>query len=169
VGVKYLPWVLAVALGGLAYWQNCYQEKLAVEETKLETVYVERTKTLTRVRQITDSFIKTDTVFRDTTVQRLVKDERAACDAVVEACEKRVANLKKQLRPGWLMLFGEADYALAPFDKPLLKGDLSSKVGISLRIQRDLYLRAYRFQPLAGDTLVRASWNVGIRKDLRLF
>jgi hypothetical protein len=169
VAVKHLPWALVLALGGLAFWQNCYDVSLVKEGVRLDSVYVTDTLRLTRVRRITDSVLKTDTVFRDTTVKRIVADERAICDAKAETCEKRVANLKAQLKPGWLILYGEGNYQPPLYGGPLLKGPLDARAGVMFRVKHRTYLYAGLNQPLTGDTTRRRTVNIGVRKELRIF
>jgi hypothetical protein len=166
--MKYLPWFLILPLAGLAYYQNCHQVKMETETVKMDTVYVERKITQTRVRRITDSILRTDTLFRDTTFKRLIEAERAACDAVVTTCEKRVANLKAQLKPGWLKVFGAFNYQI-PRDEPALKGPLSLQGGASLRLTRNTFLEGYRDLPLTGDSTYKPTWSVRVRQEVRLF
>jgi hypothetical protein len=97
--VKYLPWlaVAALLLFGYGWHERRVGElngKIAhlVRETKrVDTLYKRDTVRLSRVRTVTDSVLRVDTVFRDTTVRRLILGERVACDAVVQTCQQRVA------------------------------------------------------------------------------
>jgi hypothetical protein len=58
-----------------------------------DTVYVRDTVHLTRVRHHTDTILRTltDTLIHRDTVIQIVERERAACDAVIQTCEARVA------------------------------------------------------------------------------
>lgn len=88
--VKYLPWLLVVGLlGTLVFGHRHYAERIAQLEhrkAQVDTVYRDRTLTLTKVRRITDSVIQHDTV-----VRAIIATERQACDAVIQTCEQRVA------------------------------------------------------------------------------
>jgi hypothetical protein len=159
--VKIVPWVLLLALGGLAYWQNCYDVKLVEEGKKLDSTYVADTTRLTNVRRLTDSLP------RDTTVTKIITDERAACDAVISTCEKRVENLKKQSRPPRLLVFGEGNYRTPSFGKPLLEGTASVRGGLSFGADRNTFIEGYVDQPLVGDG--ELTLNVRVRKQWRLF
>jgi hypothetical protein len=71
----------------------------------VDTVYVRDTVQLTRVRHRTDTILRTltDTLIHRDTVIQIVERERAACDAVIQTCEERVAlrNLRiKELERG---------------------------------------------------------------------
>jgi acetyl-CoA carboxylase carboxyltransferase component len=97
--VKYLPWVLLLAAVVFGYGYHREQvgkreARIAVlmsQKAKVDTVYSRDTLTLTKVRRLTDSVLVVDTlVYRDT-VKLYLAAERAACDAVVQTCETRVA------------------------------------------------------------------------------
>jgi hypothetical protein len=71
-----------------------YRARIAQLESRaaqVDTVYVRDTLTLTKVRRVTDSLIVTDTLTFTDTVTRVIMAERRACDAVIQACEQRVA------------------------------------------------------------------------------
>jgi hypothetical protein len=121
--VKPLTWIGLLLLAGLAlYVYGCEQRRvgglkaeiatLKQQAKAIDTVYVTRTRTLVKVRRVTDSILRTDTLFRDTTVRRLVVNERLVCDAVIETCEDKVANLNAQIdklikqRPGFFKRTG---------------------------------------------------------------
>jgi hypothetical protein len=167
--VKIVPWVLLLALGGLAYWQNCYDVKLVEEGKKLDSTYVADTTRLTNVRRLTDSLLRDTTAKTMPTekAKKIVADERGVCDAVVETCEKRVENLKKQLRPPRLLVFGEGNYRTPSFGKPLLEGTASVRGGLSFGVDRNTFIEGYVDQPLVGDG--ELTLNVRVRKQWRLF
>lgn len=71
---------------------------LTRETHRVDTVYVAQTKTLVKVRRVTDSILTTDTLFRVDTVRQLIRAERIACDAVVQTCEQRVALRDSTIR-----------------------------------------------------------------------
>lgn len=176
--MKFAPWVAAILLAGLLYWQNCVQSDLVEEGTKLDSVYVADTLQLTkqkaRYTPLRDSVLKN--VAKNLNDSALVKKTLHAADSTINACERvkltceqRVANLKQQLKPGWLKVWGEGNYQLPPLSEPLLKGSASLKVGVSLRLNRTTFAQAYLDQPLTGDTALKRTLNVGIRKEWRLF
>ena len=97
--MKYLPWgvLLIAAMLGYGYHRQQVGElngriaHLTAESRRVDTVYRTLTKTKAIVRFRVDSLLRTDTLFRDTTVRRLILGERNACDRVIETCEQRVA------------------------------------------------------------------------------
>jgi hypothetical protein len=100
--MKKTPWLLvgvlsiALVLGFGNYMHRMGElngkiAHLTAESKRVDTVYKTLTKTKLLVRVRTDSLLRTDTLFRDTTVRRIILGERAACDAVIETCEQRVA------------------------------------------------------------------------------
>jgi hypothetical protein len=163
---KLIPWGIAAALT-LGLYHTWRQGMLVEQKTRLDTVYVERKVTQAKVQFVTDSILKTDTVFRDTTAKRIVADERRACDAVVSTCEKKVKNLEAQLKPGWLKIYGAGSYELPPSSKPLLNGTSSVAAGVSLRITRNLFLEGEYDRALTGSR--GEVWRIRARKDLRIF
>jgi hypothetical protein len=64
---------------------------LVSEKARVDTVYTTLTKTQVKIRLVTDSLLRTDTLWRSDTVRLLVAAERNACNAVIETCERRVA------------------------------------------------------------------------------
>jgi hypothetical protein len=96
--VKYLPWVIVAGLVYLLWGSQRLESTMRARIAQLEqraaqvdTVYVRDTLTLTKVRRVTDSLIVTDTLTFTDTVTRVIMAERRACDAVIQACEQRVA------------------------------------------------------------------------------
>ena len=97
--MKIIPWVvlLIAVVFGYGYHREQVGKReariavLVAEKARIDTVYKQDTLTLTRVRRITDSVLVLDTVIRVDSVKVLVAAERAACDAVIQTCEQRVA------------------------------------------------------------------------------
>lgn len=96
--MKYVPWLLLVALAFGYGWQqrrvgelNGRIAHLTRESQRVDTLYRRDTLTLTKVRRITDSVLVVDTVIRVDSVKVLIAAERQACDRVIQTCEERVA------------------------------------------------------------------------------
>lgn len=94
--MKVLPWLLVAGLlvGGF-FGNRHYSEQIAQLEhrkAQVDTVYLTDTLRLTKVYRITDSVLATvDTIIHVDTVRVLLANERAACNAVIQTCEQRVA------------------------------------------------------------------------------
>ena len=109
--MKYVPWLLLLAVawfGGCQYQKNREADaKIArLEDTRdslaavargRDTLYLRDTVRLTKVRTVTDSILRVDTLIHRDTVVRLVMSERAACDAAIATCEARVADRDRQI------------------------------------------------------------------------
>lgn len=67
--------------------------QLQAEKRRVDSIYVRDTLRLFKVRTSTDTLLKVrvDSFIRVDTVQKIVERERQACDAVISACERRVA------------------------------------------------------------------------------
>lgn len=106
--MKYFPWlvamVLLVAYGCERRDSGRQAERIAQLEhrkAQVDTVYKTQTKTLVKVRRVTDSILTTDTLFRVDTVRQMIATERKACDQVIQTCEQKVAvrdSLIKELK-----------------------------------------------------------------------
>lgn len=87
--------LLLAVVGGQCRREGEYKAEIARlerETRRIDTIYVRDTLRLTKVRHVTDSIFKTDTLWRDTLVMRVIREERAACDNVILTCEARVAK-----------------------------------------------------------------------------
>jgi hypothetical protein len=102
--------VAVIGVLAIAAWQGygCEQRKHGVLDAKIKVAearadslaqeYAALSTAKARVRVRVDSFLATDTVFRDTTVRRLIADERQVCDELASVCAQEKANLTELLR-----------------------------------------------------------------------
>jgi hypothetical protein len=74
-------------------WKQQNPTETVRQIVQIDTVYVRDTVQLTRVRHHTDTILRTltDTLIHRDTVIQIVERERAACNAVIQTCEERVA------------------------------------------------------------------------------
>lgn len=162
-GWRYFWWAVGAALvlllGFIGY---CHRKDLPQQQAVLDAQAHSASATLKLDRQATDSILDS----LPPPAKRIILAERAGCTELVSTCTKRIENLQKQLRPGWLKVFGEADYEL-PDRKPLLQGTLAARVGILLRVRPGTWAQGYISQPLTG--VGARSYHVGIRQELRIF
>lgn len=170
-----IKWAIAGALVALvAIATYCYfnRTELTKEHGKLATTYAVDTAGLRSLRLWHDSSLAGEEPIPRKDARGIVHTERVAADKVIATGEKRVANLEKQLRPGWLRFVAEADYGL-PDQRPMLQGLLTAKVGLELRIRRSLFAKAYVEQPLAdlapGNVPRPRTYHVGLRQEFRIF
>lgn len=72
------------------------RDSLKADRKRIETVYKTDTLRLTKVRRVTDSVLKVDTVIRTDSARVLVAGERQACNAVIKTCEEQKAGLVRE-------------------------------------------------------------------------
>jgi hypothetical protein len=140
------------------------REKDAIRVT--DSVYVQRTDTLTRVRHESDTALLfiTDTVMK-AKVDTVIRREREACDAVISACEARVkardtriATLERR-NSAWLVLYGDMGVS-APV--PTFRGvTVDGEAGVALRLDRQTQIQA-------GAT-TRGDLRISVRRQVTLF
>jgi len=106
--MKILSGVVFVACFVFAYYhvtevrrRDARIAQLESRKAQVDTVYQTKVKTLTKVREVTDSVLLVDTlVYRDT-IKIYLAAERQACNVVIQTCEQRVAvrdSLIKELK-----------------------------------------------------------------------
>ena len=163
--------LLVIALGlGVGFCSDDALDYLAREGVVIDTVAVYKERELKKEREGTDNVFKRfpQTIPTDT-CKAAVKGERAKADSVMAAKDRRITNLRKQndlLQPPRLKVFAEVDYTVASH-VPILKGSLGAKAGVMLKIDKATYAYGARVQPVTGDG--QAGWQVGVRREFRLF
>jgi hypothetical protein len=152
----------ALILGGAGY---CYysQYHLPKQQAALTTTYAVDTSTITHSRAATDLILRGEAPLPRAQARRIVKGERQVSDKALRTSEKRVANLQKQLKPGWVKLFGEVDYVL-PAER--VEGALSARVGAMIRIRQNTNIIGYVSQPISG--MGQRTYHVGVRQEIRI-